>query len=223
MAESLTPIERKVYQYLIDFLAENTYQPSIREIGKKFRIKSTKTVSDLLQSLSSKGYIERDPSRSRGVRIVGYSGHSAVHSVPVYGGIGALGADGSPGAPLLAPERRTSFLNLDRRFVASEDAFFVQAEGDQLAARGILDGDYVMLSPSIAPRADDVVAVRLGSGTALRPLVALSATSMTLAGATPDDPPQVVLASETGAILGVVCGVVRPYVDRTTFEGAIST
>ena len=74
MAENLTPIERKVYNYLLDFLAENTYQPSIREIGRKFRIKSTKTVSDLLQSLSAKGYIERDPSRSRGVRIVGYNG-----------------------------------------------------------------------------------------------------------------------------------------------------
>jgi repressor LexA len=222
MAESLTPIERKVYQYLIDFLAENTYQPSIREIGKKFRIKSTKTVSDLLHSLSAKGYIERDPSRSRGVRIVGYTGPSAVQPVPVYGSIGALGAGGLDVA-LLAPERRTSVLNLDRRFVASEDAFFVQAEGDQLAARGILDGDYVMISPSIAPRGDDVIAVRLASGTALRPLVALSATSMTLAGATPDEPPQVVLASETGTILGVVCGVVRPYVDRATFDGAIST
>ncbi len=52
MSEPLTPVERKVYQYLIDFLAENTYQPSIREIGKRFRIKSTKTVSDLLHALA---------------------------------------------------------------------------------------------------------------------------------------------------------------------------
>ena len=60
MTEPLTPLERRVYHYLIDFLAENTYQPSIREIAKKFRIKSTKTVSDLLASLSQKGFIERD-------------------------------------------------------------------------------------------------------------------------------------------------------------------
>src|SRR5881397_2346323 len=69
MAEPLTQLERRVYHYMIDFLAENTYQPSIREIAKKFRIKSTKTVSDLLASLSQKGFIERDQSRSRGVRI----------------------------------------------------------------------------------------------------------------------------------------------------------
>ena len=38
MAEPLTPTERRVYHYLLDFLSENTYQPSIREIGKRFRI-----------------------------------------------------------------------------------------------------------------------------------------------------------------------------------------
>src|SRR5918911_2672164 len=85
MVEPLTPIERRVYHFLLDFLSENTYQPSIREIGKKFRIKSTKTVSDLLQSLSAKGYIERDPSRSRGVRIVGYTGPTHLQAVPYYG------------------------------------------------------------------------------------------------------------------------------------------
>src|ERR671921_136080 len=89
MAESLTPIERKVYNYLLDFLAENTYQPSIREIGKKFRIKSTKTVSDLLQSLAAKGYIERDPSRSRGVRLLGYKGMTGTQPIPYYGRIHA--------------------------------------------------------------------------------------------------------------------------------------
>jgi hypothetical protein len=46
MSDPLTPIERKVYHYLLDFLAENTYQPSVREIGRRLRIKSTKTVTD---------------------------------------------------------------------------------------------------------------------------------------------------------------------------------
>jgi len=67
MSEPLTNLETSVYQYLLDFTAENTYQPSIRDIGARFKIKSTKTVSDLLQSLTRKGYIERDPARSRAV------------------------------------------------------------------------------------------------------------------------------------------------------------
>ena len=45
MPEVLSAIEQKVYHYLLDFLTTHTYQPSVREIGKRFRIKSTKTVS----------------------------------------------------------------------------------------------------------------------------------------------------------------------------------
>src|SRR5438552_18325439 len=87
MAEQLTQIERRVYHYMIDFLAENTYQPSIREIAKQFRIKSTKTVSDLLHALESKGYIQRDESRSRGVRLLGFAAAGHTQPVPYYGRI----------------------------------------------------------------------------------------------------------------------------------------
>src|SRR6476646_1309903 len=85
MSEPLSQLEKRFYHYLIDFLAENTFQPSIREIARKFRIKSTKTVSDLLHSLEKKGYIERDASRSRGVRLVGYAASGSTQPVPYYG------------------------------------------------------------------------------------------------------------------------------------------
>ena len=71
MSEPLSKMERRILDYLVDYLKRNTYQPSIREIGRRFGIKSTKTVSEYLQSLADKGFIEREASRSRGVRIVG--------------------------------------------------------------------------------------------------------------------------------------------------------
>jgi SOS-response transcriptional repressor LexA len=71
MPNQLNELERRVLDYLVEYLRTNTYQPSIREIGREFSIKSTKTVSELLQSLADKGWIERDPSRSRGVRLLG--------------------------------------------------------------------------------------------------------------------------------------------------------
>src|SRR5919199_6052416 len=99
MSEPLTNIEQKVYHYLLDFLTENTYQPSVREIGRKFRIKSTKTVSEILQSLANKGYIERDPSRSRGVRLLGFQAAGHTQPVPYFGKIAA-------GEPALLAENR---------------------------------------------------------------------------------------------------------------------
>ena len=68
MSDALTPTEDKVYQYLIEFLAANSYQPSIREIGRQFDIKSTKTVSDVLGSLARKGYIQRNQARMEKAR-----------------------------------------------------------------------------------------------------------------------------------------------------------
>src|SRR3954468_14943822 len=141
MTEPLTPLERRVYHYLIDFLAENTYQPSIREIAKKFRIKSTKTVSDLLGSLSQKGFIERDQSRSRGVRIVGYSGLASTQPVPVYGGVNAS-------EPALSAEYQQGHITVDRRFLPTDDVFVLRNADEAMIGRGILDQDFVYVSPS---------------------------------------------------------------------------
>ena len=214
MAEPLTPIERKVYNYLLDFLAENTYQPSIREIGKKFRIKSTKTVSDLLQSLSAKGYIERDPSRSRGVRILGYQGVSRIQPVPYYGKIHA-------GEPALLPEAREGFVTFDRRFVPGEDAFLLRVKGDSMTGRGILDGDYVMVSPSAPPGEGDVIAARLGEEATVKTLTYRDGTTV-LQPANPAEREIVVRQGDDFAVLGVVCGIFRPFFDRDAFEGAIT-
>jgi SOS-response transcriptional repressor LexA len=67
MPDQLSTIERRVYHYLLDFLGEHTYQPSIREIGKRFRIKSTKTVSDILNRSRTRGSFsatQRGPAAS---------------------------------------------------------------------------------------------------------------------------------------------------------------
>ena len=185
MPEQLTQLERRVYHYMIDFLAENTYQPSIREIAKKFRIKSTKTVSDLLHALATKGYIERDESRSRGVRLLGYAAAGATQPVPLYGKL-------QPDDPPLAAENRTGYVTIDRRFLPSDDVFMLKVMGDALASRCIADGDLVLVSPSTKAKDGDIVAVR-GS---TEPVV------------------KTFSARDDGAVLGVVCGVFRPFFEK---------
>jgi repressor LexA len=177
-------MERRVYHYLIDFLAENTYQPSIREIARKFRIKSTKTVSDLLIALADKGYIERQDARSRGVRLLGYATSTQTQPVPLYARI-------NTGEPALTPENRRSFVTLDRRFLPSADVFLVAMRGDGIPGRGIINGDLVLVSPSARAKDGDMVAVRNGHDAMVKPF-------------TQDD----------DGILGVVCGVFRPFHER---------
>src|SRR3954469_19298195 len=163
MSEPLTPLERNVYHYMIDFLAENTYQPSIREIAKKFRIKSTKTVSDLLHALENKGFIQRDESRSRGVRLLGFAAAGATQPVPYYGKIHA-------GEPALLPENRVSYLTLDRRFLPSDDVYLLKVKGDSMTGKCISDGDFVLVSPSARAKDGDIVAARIGADATVKTL-----------------------------------------------------
>jgi repressor LexA len=211
MPEPLTPLERRVYHYLLDFLTENTYQPSIRDIGRRFRIKSTKTVSDLLQSLAEKGYIERDPSRSRGVRLLGYAGVARTLSVPYYGRIHA-------GEPALLPENRQGYLTMDRRFVPHEGAFFLKVRGDSMTGRGIFDGDYVMVDPVAPAKDDSIVAARIGDEATIKTLTHRG-SSIVLQPAHADERDIVIKPDDDFAVLGVVCGVFRPMCDREVVPG----
>jgi len=208
MAEPLSPIERRVYHYLLDFLAENTYQPSIREIGKRFRIKSTKTVSDILQALAEKGYIERDPSRSRGVRLLGFAAAPLTQPVPVYTKIAAT-------EPALLPEHRQSFLTMDRRFVPSDDVYALRIKGDSMAGRGIFDGDFVLVNPSARARDGEIVAARLGEDATVKTLTHRGA-AIVLEPANAADREIVVGPHDNFAVLGVICGVFRSYFDAET-------
>ena len=190
MSEPLTATERRVYEYLIDFLAEHTYQPSIREIGRRFQNKSTKTVSDVLQGLARKGFIERDPARSRGVRLVGYTGVGGTQAVPYFAGIRATEQP-------LDPSLQSGHLVLDRRLAGSERSFLLRAETDSMRERGILAGDYVIIDPTVAPSADAIVAARVAGRIALR------------GWQRPDEREVAVPASEDIPVLGTVTGVVR--------------
>ena len=207
MPEQLSTIERRVYHYLLDFLGEHTYQPSIREIGKRFRIKSTKTVSDILQSLADKGFIQRDPARSRGVRLLGYSTVGRMQPVPFYGKIAA-------GEPMLIPENRERHITLDRAFVPNDDCFFLRVSGDSMIGRGIFDRDYVLVNPSARASDGDIIAARIGTEATVKTLQHRGAT-IVLEPANPDERELIIKPGDDFAVIGTIAAVFRPFHDRS--------
>ena len=202
MPEPLTPTERKVYHYLLDFLTQHTYQPSVRDIGREFQIKSTKTVSELLQSLARKGYIERDPSRSRGVHLLGFQAARQTQPVPYFGRIAA-------GEPALVPEHRLGFITMDRRFVPSEDCFYLKVMGDSMVGRGVFDGDYVLIQPNVTLEDGEMVAARIGEEATVKTL-ARREGRIALVPANQNEPVREYdPGTEDIALLGRVCSVFR--------------
>jgi len=140
MEQSITEIERKILDFMVHYLRSNTFQPSIREIGERFGIKSTKTVSEHLQALADKGFLERDPSRSRGVRILGVDLRAQTVSVPCYHEL-------PQGRGGLRIEQAEMHLTVDRRLAGSKGSFFVRAHGEELASHGISEGDFLLVEP----------------------------------------------------------------------------
>jgi repressor LexA len=215
MSEPLTSLENSVYQYLLDFTAENTYQPSIRDIGARFKIKSTKTVSDLLQSLTRKGYIERDPARSRGVRLLGFAGAINTQPVPYYGRINSTGS-------ALTPENREGFITVDRRFLPSNETFMLRAKGEAMVGRGINDGDYLLVNPSAKPAERDIVAVQIGGDATIRTYTRKNG-AVVLQPANISEKDIVLDAGAELQVLGIVCGVFRPFCDNPPMPRATLT
>jgi repressor LexA len=203
MSESLTAIERRVYHYLIDFLAENTFQPSVREIGRRFKLKSTKTVVDILQSLALKGYVSRAPGRSRGVRLTGFSSIGQTQPVPLYRQLNAA-------EPVVSPENRERFIAMDRTFVPSDDSFFLRVEDDGMVHRGIHRGDLVLVNPAARAHDSEAVVARVGDRVLVR-LLSHRGAHLALTAAAPDEPEIVLGPTDNFAIVGTVAAVLRPF------------
>ena len=158
MPKPLSSLERRILDFIVDYLRRNTYQPSIREIARRFGIKSTKTVSEYLQSLADKGWIERDPSRSRGVRVIGLTMSTDTVTVPQYERLSFNG------------DKPIKQLELDRQLVGGAGSFIVALANSADAPDDLRTGDLLIVEPLTASELDagDLAVVRTASGAAVQ-------------------------------------------------------
>lgn len=206
MSDALTATEEKVYQYLIEFLAANSYQPSIREIGRQFDIKSTKTVSDVLGSLARKGYIQRNQARSRGLRILGAQ-PGGTRAVPYYAQVAPFGT-------AVCPDLRLDSIAVDRRLAPGEETYFIRVADDAMSSHGIPRDCTVLVNPDFAALDGDLVAVRSGSDVVVRTFEQRGA-EIKLVAASDDVPPIMVPPGDDQVVLGVVHAVFRAAMQVT--------
>ena len=102
---------------------------------------------------------------------------------------------------------------MDRRFLPSDDVFFLKIKGESMIGRGIFDGDYVMVSPSTRAKDGDIVAARLGDEATVKTLTHRGAT-IVLEPANDAERAIEVGPRDDFAVLGVVCGVFRPFMEE---------
>ncbi|MCP4548151.1 MAG: transcriptional repressor LexA [bacterium] len=152
---SLTDRQRSILEFLKEFLRDNGYPPTIREIGAHFGIKSPKGVQDHLAAIERKGYIKRSRERSRGIELLSYRNPALeergnVVSLPLLGHVAA-------GQPVLSEENVEEWIEVDASFAAREGNFLLKVVGESMIEAHILDGDTIVVSPQETARNGEIV------------------------------------------------------------------
>ena len=155
----LTPRQRQVYDFIVDYIYQQGYPPTLREIGQQLQIRSTNGVNDHLRALERKGYLARDGVKSRALRPINdnqprLESHSDDFAcVPLVGRVAA-------GQPLLAAQHVETTVTIDRFFIGRNDGdgvFALRVTGDSMINDGIHDGDFIFVRKQLTANAGDVV------------------------------------------------------------------
>ncbi len=161
MTTPLHPRQREILEYLRGRARARAYPPTVREIGKAVGLSSSSTVQNHLNTLEHRGYIRRDPTKSRTVELVEAVEPLTARSawrIPVVGRVAA-------GTPVLAEENIEDHIAIAAEVAGGEDAFALRVAGDSMIQAGILDGDLVVVRPGTDATDGSIVVARIENPT----------------------------------------------------------
>lgn len=181
-----------IMEYVNDFIQENGYSPSVREIGSAVGLRSTASVSYHLQALQEKGLLQAPAGKGRKRALV-----TGVRpgQIPVVGVVTA-------GMPILAVENQEGTMPW-----AEPGCFALRVRGDSMIGAGILDGDKVVVRPQ--PTADNgqIVVARIEDEATVKRLLRRNGQVWLM----PENDCYQPIDGRNAEIIGIVKGVVREY------------
>lgn len=139
--KGLTKRQRELIDYIHDFIANNRYSPSYREIGQHFGFTSLGSVYKHITTLKKKGFLFSESKVSRSITTVNEPTTpqaSAEITIPFIGHISA-------GIPIQTFSQ-TQQIQVPSNYVHSPDkTYALRAQGDSLAEEMIADGDVLLV------------------------------------------------------------------------------
>ncbi len=158
----LSARQKAMLEFIVLFLEENGYPPTIREIGEACDISSTSVVNYNLNILERDGKLTRDREVSRGIRLADKFQPTSVIRVPLVGRIVAGEPVPVPGSDF-SPFDIEEAIELTHDIVKGVDSelFALQVQGDSMVEDMINDGDIVIMRPHHDVKNGDMVAVWL--------------------------------------------------------------
>ena len=183
----------RILEYVNQFVQENGYAPSVREIGAAVGLKSTATVSYHIQALQAKGLLLSPGAKGRKRAIA-----TGIRpgQIPVVGVVTA-------GVPILAVENQEGTLSWD----GEPDCFALRVRGDSMINAGILNGDKVVVRPQQTADDGQIVVAMIGDEATVKRLSRKKGEIWLL----PENDAYEPIDGSEAQIIGLVKGVVREY------------
>jgi repressor LexA len=158
--DSLTEAQQELYDWLVEYIRENQYPPSIRQMMKAMGLKSPAPVQSRLEHLRSKGYIQWTEGKARTIQLT----QEALRGVPIKGVIAA-------GSLVdIFPDTDVEYLDL-AGLSLKPNYFALRVRGDSMVEAMIDHGDVVILKPVSDPKTlknGTIVAARVENQTTLK-------------------------------------------------------
>ena len=181
-----------IIDYVNQFIQENGYSPSVREIGAAVGLRSTASVSYHLQALQDKGLLRAPGAKGRKRALV--TG-ARPGQIPVVGLVTA-------GMPILAVENQEGSMPWN-----DPECFGLRIRGDSMINAGILDGDRVVVRPQQTADSGQIVVARIEDEATVKRLLRKNGEIWLM----PENENYPPIDGTHAQIIGVVKGVVREY------------
>ena len=182
-----------ILDYVNQFVRENGYAPSVREIGAAVGLRSTASVSYHLQQLQTKGALLSPEGKGKKRAVV-----TAVRpgQIPVVGVVTA-------GLPILAVENMEGTMAWE----GEPSCFALRVRGESMINAGILDGDKVVVRPQETADDGQIVVARIGDEATVKRLSRRDGQVWLL----PENPAFEPIDGSEAQIIGLVKAVYREY------------
>ncbi|MBU1148684.1 transcriptional repressor LexA [Patescibacteria group bacterium] len=198
--ENLTKKQTEILNYLVEYINNHSYPPSIREIGANFGLTSPATIHAHLRHLQQKGYLS-STSSARSIRLSAkVFRKGAAVQLPLAGLIAA-------GEPIEAIEDK-EMITVPADLVRDHNSFVLQVKGESMIEEGILDGDYVIVEQNYYPQNGDVVVALLDNTYATLKKYFREKSRIRLQPANKSMKP---IFAKNPAIQGIVRGIFRKF------------
>src|SRR5437868_10363139 len=149
----LTERQQAILDFINEYVEENSFPPSVREIGRHFEIYPA-TVQDHISALERKGYLQKKRFQSRTLSVPASSRRRSDSGIPIIGRVAA-------GMPLLAQENIEDMIQLPKEW-APAGAFLLKVQGNSMEGAHILNGDYVLVHPQATAANGEIVVALIG-------------------------------------------------------------